>query len=298
MGARSRGWLRSKRIFAAVLAACLAAAVTLPGCSRPETEEDGKTQEWFYQNLDSGLRPVYDAFREAAEDPFGAEAVPILSESGEPESFAVSQINDVYQGFLYDHPEMFWLTGTYDYHVPENAGSGEQADAVAVIPFAGSREELETMKAEFADAAGKLLSDIPEKESDSEKAVLIYRNLIGDAQYEEEALYDPSFAAQHTAYGAILERRAVCDGFALAYKYLLNRKGIRCLVIPGTSEGEPHTWNTVFWDGIWHECDPTWEVCSDESGTLKYFDLTTREMNRDHRREESMASLQIPTTPD
>lgn len=298
MGARSRGWLRSKRIFAAVLAACLVLAVLLPGCSRPETEEDGETEEWFYQNLDSGQRPIYDAFRKAAEDPFGAEAVPILSGSGEPESFAVSQIDEVYQGFLYDHPEIFWLTGTYDYHASETAGVGEQADAVAVIPFAGSNEELEKMKAEFASAAGKLLSDIPKEESDGEKAALIYRHLVEGARYVEEALYDPAFAAQHTAYGAVMERRAVCDGFALAYKYLLNREGIRCLVIPGTSDGEPHTWNTAFWDGAWHECDPTWEVCSDESGTLEYFDLTTREMNRDHRREESMAALQIPTTPD
>ena len=295
---RSWGQRLSMQIFAAMITVCHAAAVLLPGCSRPETEENVETEEWFYRNLDSGLKPIYDAFRQAAEDPFGAEAVPILSGSGEPESYSVSQINTVYQGFLYDHPEMFWLTGTYDYHVTQTAGDEERADAVAVISFARSSEELEAMKAEFADAAGKFLSDIPEKAEDEEKAALIYRHLVEGAEYTEEALYDPSFAAQHTAYGAISERRAVCDGFALAYKYLLNRKGIRCLVIPGTSFEEPHTWNTAFWSGTWHESDPTWEVCSDVSGSLIYFDLTTREMNRDHQREESVIARLIPKTPD
>ena len=294
-----RGWLRGMRIaYTAVLTVCIFLAFLLPGCARPETEEQGEAEEWFYQNLDSGQRPIYDAFRKAAEEPFGKEAVPIMSGAGEPASYAVSQIDAVYQGFLYDHPEMFWLTGSYEYHATETAEGGETADAVAVIPLAGSRRELKTMKAEFESAAGKLLSDIPDKESDGEKAVMIYRHLVEGAHYEEEALYDPAFAAQHTAYGAIFQRRAVCDGFALAYKYLLNKIGIRCLVIPGTSDSEPHTWNTAFWDGAWHESDPTWEVCSDESGALKYFDLTTEEMNRDHRREESITARLIPVTPD
>ena len=282
---------------AVMLAAALCAAVLTQGCARQERKAYSEPEEWFYQNCDSGLRPVYDAFRKAAEDPFGTEAVPILSGAGLAVSFTISQTDAVYQGFLYDHPEMFWLTGSYDYHAAGNKEE-EMADAVAVIPFAGSPEELESMKAAFESAASELLSGIPDEESDREKAAQIYRRLTEDAEYEEDALYDPSFAAQHSAYGAICEKRAVCDGFALAFKYLLNRKGIPCLVVPGSSFGEAHTWNTAFWEGAWHEADPTWEICSDESGTQKYFDLTTEEMNRDHRREESITARLIPVTPD
>ena len=80
-------------------------------------------------------------------------------------------------------------------------------------------------------------------------------------------MFDDTMRMQHTAYGAIVEKRAVCDGFALAYRYLLSRRGILCLVVPGESEGNPHTWNIAEWDGHWHEADLTWDASlKNESG--------------------------------
>ena len=99
---------------------------------------------------------------------------------------------------------------------------------------------------------------------------------------------------EHTAYGALCEKRAFCDGIALAYKYLLDRCGIRCLLIPGTAEGMPHVWNTAFWDEKWHESDPSWDTGSEDIYSGQYFDLTTVEMNKDHEREETGIALLIP----
>ena len=87
---------------------------------------------------------------------------------------------------------------------------------------------------------------------------------------------------EHTAYGALVQKRAVCDGYALALKYLMDLCGIECIVIPGTVNGAPHVWSTAFWDGRWHEMDITWDASS--GAGRQYFDLTTEEMNRDHER--------------
>ena len=63
---------------------------------------------------------------------------------------------------------------------------------------------------------------------------------------------------------------------------------------PGESSGMAHTWNTVYWDGCWHEADPAWDASLTDNGEREYFDLTTEEMNKDHKREAGGLSELIP----
>ncbi len=74
----------------------------------------------------------------------------------------------------------------------------------------------------------------------------------------------------HTAYGALVENSrgdantAVCDGYTYAYAYLLQKAGIRCLVITGKAGNSEetagnHSWNLVELDDEWYEVDATWD---------------------------------------
>ena len=237
--------------------------------------------EWYYDHLDGERKDAYDAFRTAAEDPFREEPVPILSGQGEEEQLTVADLDSVYQGFLFDHPELFYLDRSYRYRVC-GAGAEESADGVLVIPLPGSIEEIRQLGDRFQDAAKELLSGAGGPECCAADPGAIYDLLVKHAAYTEEALYDPSMVNEHTAYGALVQKSAVCDGYALALKYLMDLCGIECIVIPGTVNGAPHVWNTAFWDGRWHEMDITWDASS--GAGRQYFDLTTEEMNRDHER--------------
>ena len=150
------------------------------------------------------------------------------------------------------------------------------------------------MEREFDTASREILSSASTAETDREKATVLYNLLTAGTEYEEEALYDSALQNEHTAYGAVCEKKAVCDGIALAYKYLLDRCGIKCILIPGTGDGMPHVWNTVFWDGKWHESDPSWDTVSEDTKSGQYFDLTTVEMSKDHEREREGIALLIP----
>lgn len=290
-------------LFAAAVLIAFKAGTALIGCgsggghaglSREETDLPN-TDEWFYDSFDDTGKMAYDAFRKAAEEPFGEEPVPILGEKGESAEISVERLDQVYQGFLYDHPEVFWLSRTYRYRVSGGSGSEEFADAVAAVPLAGSSKELSEWKKEFESAAAQMLQGLDNTENDRDIAAALYSKLAAQTQYEEEAVYDESFAVDHTAYGAISEKRGVCDGIALAYKYLLAQCGIRCIVIPGESEGTAHVWNIVYWDDSWHEVDLTWDIVSEGNDRMQYFDLSTEEMNKDHAREKEGIAPAIPT---
>ncbi len=68
----------------------------------------------------------------------------------------------------------------------------------------------------------------------------------------------------YNIYGAMVQKTAVCEGYAETLKYLLDEIDIPCVIVTGTatnSEGttENHAWNYVQIDGKWYAIDATWD---------------------------------------
>lgn len=82
---------------------------------------------------------------------------------------------------------------------------------------------------------------------------------------------------EHTAAGALLEGRAVCEGIAKATSLLLQRLGadIGCIV------SNNHMWNIIRLDGEYYNLDVTWDL-DGEFRRHKYFNVTDREVMADH----------------
>lgn len=79
-------------------------------------------------------------------------------------------------------------------------------------------------------------------------------------------------AAAHDIEGAIFEKEAVCEGYALAYKYYMNRLEIPCKIVSGTSNGQSHAWNQIQLNGNWYMVDPTWDdVANSHDVKHQYF---------------------------
>ena len=162
----------------AVIFTAFTAAILLTGCSaaagaKNSDQENGT--EWFYDSFDSGKMAAYDAFRAGAERPFDSEPIPIRDKSGTVIEISVSDLAAAYQGFLYDHPEVFWLSSLYNYRVSGNKGGEEMADAVSVIPVADGEDELDAMKREFEIAAEHYLKRVSGVKGDKEKAKILRR---------------------------------------------------------------------------------------------------------------------------
>ena len=94
-----------------------------------------------------------------------------------------------------------------------------------------------------------------------------------------------------TSYGALVNGKAVCAGYARAYQLLLNRIGVDCITIQGKGEpkkdtilfgvtGPTHAWNAVKNGTTWLMTDVTWDDTG--SDTMKYFNLPIEEMYKSH----------------
>lgn len=81
----------------------------------------------------------------------------------------------------------------------------------------------------------------------------------------------------HTAYGALINGSAVCEGYTAAYNILLKLEGINC----STAQFPDHIWTTATLDGIFYHIDVTW--CDQSYGFENRFFCMTPEfaMSRD-----------------
>ncbi len=81
----------------------------------------------------------------------------------------------------------------------------------------------------------------------------------------------------HTAYGALVNGLAVCDGYTGAYNLLLKLEGIDCTALANRS----HIWTVATLDGTQYHIDVTW---GDQYGRtdLRYFGMSAEQSYRAH----------------
>ncbi len=82
-------------------------------------------------------------------------------------------------------------------------------------------------------------------------------------------------------YGALIEEKAVSEGYALALKELCDRYGITCVLVSGKYEGVYHMWNRVYLDGKWYAIDCSADALGDGQIGYGYF-CVTDEIMRAH----------------
>lgn len=155
--------------------------------------------------------------------------------------------------------------------------------------------DFAAMKNEMIAARNAFLADskITSAKGVIGKELAIHDKLIAENEYDEACAHSSNSGhLGHSAYGALVQHKSVCDGYSMALTYLLQGVGIESRVITGfaytgASDGG-HAWNVVYQDGDWYEVDSTWDDADlDDSyteddkqqGTHIFYHLTTSQIS-------------------
>lgn len=146
----------------------------------------------------------------------------------------------------------------------------------------------DTETAEVEAAAAALTGDLEDTDlPDVIKALVIHDRLAVTCRYDTEYATLPSDSDSFTAYGCLVNRVCVCEGYAKAYAYLLGRVGIHAKVCRSTALG--HAWNIVTLDGVDYYADVTWDdPMPDTAGRVDhdYFLCSFTKLHEDHRADD------------
>ena len=122
--------------------------------------------------------------------------------------------------------------------------------------------------------------------TDYGKIVGVYDWICENVTYDNEHVSDPDYKLMRTAYGAMFNKTAVCQGYAVLLYRLLLELGVDNRVITGYGNGGYHAWNIVKLDGFYYNVDVTWDATWHQAGLEYNFLLCSDEEFGDHVRDE------------
>ena len=239
-------------------------------------ETTAKKSRHLFEQLDDTAKAIYIKLYQNKENlktgtykiEFGnAFQTLLVQEKGDEE--LRKQYQSAIEALVYENPDIFYIDVTKMYinieKITKITGvrynvfidNGNEISYFADGFY--TKEDVEEYEEQIEQIKNKIMSNIQDK-NDYQKIKIIHDYLIDTIQYESNLtknhIYD--------IYGAMVNKRCVCEGYAKAFQYLMNEIGIENTIIIGTGtnsrgETENHAWNYVKLDGNWYAIDVTWD---------------------------------------
>ena len=230
---------------------------------------------YYYAQIDENAKIIYDALMSNEVNlrkgnykiEFGNQFNELLNQENGTES-----LNSSYQQALdaltLDHPEVFYL------------------DISKMLLMIYSRKTI--LKTTYtvsieSEENGNYFSDEFKTEEEVNQAVNrveyirddLYNQLEGDTYNKikdihdclvNELEYEQTISKPNirNIYGALVTKEVVCEGYAKAFKYILDGLDIPNIIVVGTATNssgvtESHAWSYVLIDDAWYAIDVTWD---------------------------------------
>lgn len=221
--------------------------------------------EYAYSQLSGRERQIYGEILQGLTG--FSEKTPVSAEDE-------AEFEKIFTCVMNDHPEIFYVDG-YTFIRYERGGVPEGCAFSGSYLYDG-QETARRMKA-IEDKAERILAGAPSG-GDYEKIKYVYEYLVTHTEYQLGA------ADNQNLCSVFLGGRSVCQGYAKAAQYLLERLGIECIFVTGAvEEGESHAWNVVRSDGAYYHVDITWGDASYVmEGTAEEYEGRKPEINYEY----------------
>lgn len=156
------------------------------------------------------------------------------------------------------------------------------------LAYTQTPQTLQAMQKAVKESLDAAAEYIRYRQSDRDKAELLYTYLTERFSYETGSTATPLYAA---LCGGVADPR----GLTQAWQLICDRAGVECYTVEGLRSGEPYSWNIVSLDGVYRHLDLA--RCVLEYGQLTF--RTDRDMEEYYwNMEQYPACEPLPETPD
>lgn len=286
-------------------------------------ENESTVSSYYYSQLDETAKEIYNGLKENKENLISGNYIinydtkfnTLLNSDGGEEKFNQA-FQSAWNAFSYDNVDLFYINVT-KITLTSNIYSlgGIKTYEVSIGPgdnsnyFLDSFKSVEEVKSDknYLENIKNQMIEQTSSDDTYTKIAKVHNWLIYFVNYENNV----TSKDQHTIYGALKNGKAVCEGYARAFKYLMDGVGVPCVLASGTGQNsqgqtESHAWNYVQIEDKWYAVDVTWDDPVVSGGgeqtremKNKYFLKGSEEFLKDHTEDgklsENSMDFKFPT---
>ncbi len=233
-----------------------------------EAQPIRKENKLYYNTLSRKEQFLYDALTDAI-DSYAEYTDEIRC------VFTSADFSHVVQCLISDNPQYFFV----DYNSIESYVS-ETHTKVRLVYYE-NEQTVRAMREELDRMADTVMEQLRGTEEDFEKELYLHDYLVQNCTYLTGVNGENYLS--NTAYGALCRGEAYCDGYALAFKLLMNRAGLFCSTVSGLAGDLQHMWNLVYINDQFYHVDVTWDDADTPDMVFHgYFNLSADAISISH----------------
>ena len=270
----------------------------------PEKELLTEAQNYYYfQQLSDTAKIIYVTIEKNVDKILlGEDNIPLPNAVNEAakkdgKEAVAKEFQNAWDAFITDKSEYFYIDSSKVCLITKITTKGKNTDyqffigkgdnATYLIDEFVSKEDVEKALAKITIESDEVLKDATG--NNYEKMMYIHNYIVDNTKYETQK-------TAHTAniYGCIVNKRAICEGYARTFKYYMDKLDIPCILVSGEAvnengNSERHAWNYVYINNNWYAIDTTWDdpiIIGNGRITdkikYKYFLKGSKTMKKDH----------------
>lgn len=230
----------------------------------PEKLTDiGSPYKFYYDELDDIEKHAYNEIISNVYTMPDKIRIPALGKEG---------LDNVFSAILADNPDLFFI-GRKCYLISQGVYT------YCSVDYYIDKETFDEQKKKLDEVCDKVISSLSDPGDEFTTELEIHNYIVKNCSYrleENEYVYS-------SAYGALVNGEAGCEGYSKAAKLLLDKAGIESGVVSGISTDTDgvksgHMWNAVKVNGDFYHLDCTWDDPVSDKGkemlTYTYFNLS------------------------
>lgn len=236
---------------------------------------NGLNNKYFYNQLNDNAKLIYDEIEKNIENlksgqytiDLPSSVSDILKQDGGDEALNIN-FQSAWDAIGLDRVDLFFMdvskvnmivtkttfvkSTSYKLAMKPRDSSGYLLDDI----FNGST--VDSMVKEIENKRDEIVKTLVG--SDYDKVLKAHDWLVDNVEYD--TTLNNSYI--YNLYGALVSRKAVCEGYAEAFKYLMDYAGVPCILVVGSAtnsngDTENHEWNYVKINEKWYAVDCTWD---------------------------------------
>lgn len=243
-----------------------------------ENEEKGLNNKWYFKQLDENGKKIYLKLKNESAYfldgqhtfNFGYAFNDLLNKDNGTEILEGAFQQSV-NALMFDFPELFFVnvrnisiqiqkTTYFTNKTLYTVTISNSANKTFYTDEFQTKQEVEKARKAIETIRYGVMERI-KNPSDPYEVVKVAHDYIVDTVDYDRSLELPNI---YNMYGALINKKAVCEGYAKSLKYFLDYYGLPNIIVAGKGKNdsgqvERHAWNYVNINGKWYGVDATWD---------------------------------------